>query len=203
MIFGIDVSSNNHTAPIDWALVAKAGVQFVCLKATEGADYTNPFYATDRDIIRAAGLELLHYHFDRADLGINALNEVNNFLTVVGQPRLGEPLAIDVEKPGDGLQNRITFEVNTIQQARGIRPLVYTRRNFAFDNQLNDNADLGQCGLWLAEYETAKFPDAISGWPFVAIWQFGQGPVPGIEGDVDFNLFNGTRQQFRAYGRAA
>ena len=46
--------------------------------------------------------------------------------------------------------------------------------------------------LWVAEYGVAE-PTLPSGWTFWDFWQHSEnGQVPGIQGDVDLNVFSGA-----------
>lgn len=94
----IDVSSNNHTAgeQLPWAAIKKLGYAAVMIKATEGADYVNPYLKADSAGAHEAGLEIGYYHF--AHPGIDtAKTECNHFWqTVKDLPRsLG--LSLDLE----------------------------------------------------------------------------------------------------------
>jgi hypothetical protein len=68
---GVDVAAFQHPvtaqfpqgAPIGWAQVARSGIQFAAIKATEGSYYVNPFYAADRAGARAARLAVIAYGF--------------------------------------------------------------------------------------------------------------------------------------------
>src|SRR5207249_2174140 len=69
-VAGIDISSHDHSVyPIEWAGVAASGVKFAYVKATEGAFYTNNYFATDYQAARNAGLYAGAYVFARPDLG--------------------------------------------------------------------------------------------------------------------------------------
>ena len=62
---GVDVASYQHPngEGINWARAAKAGVQFVAVKTTEGTYYRNPFALTDLAQAKAAGLSVMAYVF--------------------------------------------------------------------------------------------------------------------------------------------
>lgn len=59
-LFGIDVS--HHQGTIDWKKVKAAGVQYVFLKATEGATFVDKMYATNRAAAKAVGIPLSLIH---------------------------------------------------------------------------------------------------------------------------------------------
>src|SRR5205823_9556127 len=69
-VSGIDVSSHDHsTADINWAGAAAGGTAFTYVKATEGFSYVNPYFDTDYQAAKNAGLYAGTYAFGRPDLG--------------------------------------------------------------------------------------------------------------------------------------
>src|SRR5699024_12500027 len=49
--------------------------------------------------------------------------------------------------------------------------------------------------LWLAAYQN-HVPEPVGGWNQLTFWQRSDaGRVPGVNGPVDLNLFNGTESQ--------
>jgi GH25 family lysozyme M1 (1,4-beta-N-acetylmuramidase) len=60
-VLGMDVSS--YQGAVNWAKHAKAGKQFAYVKATEGTRYHNPYFRSQYDGSRAAGLIRGAYHF--------------------------------------------------------------------------------------------------------------------------------------------
>src|SRR5215469_3500545 len=62
---GVDVARWQHPngERINWTKVAKSGVQFAAIKATEGTYYRNPFALTDLAQAKAAGLSVVAYVF--------------------------------------------------------------------------------------------------------------------------------------------
>ncbi len=59
--YGIDVSA--HQGTIDWRRVARDGIAFAYVKATEGGDHTDAAFAANVDGARDAGIEVGAYHF--------------------------------------------------------------------------------------------------------------------------------------------
>ena len=62
---GIDVS--HWQGDIHWPAVADDGVRFAFMKATDGTDYVDPTFASNRARARASGLEVGAYHFAKPD----------------------------------------------------------------------------------------------------------------------------------------
>jgi GH25 family lysozyme M1 (1,4-beta-N-acetylmuramidase) len=99
----IDVSANNHPTdePIQWARVRAAGYGAVMVKATEGADYVNPWLARDANAASQAGLEVGYYHFAHPAATDSATQAEHALAAIDGLPRsLG--LALDLEV-GEGI----------------------------------------------------------------------------------------------------
>lgn len=204
---GCDLSNNNGA--IDTALLAKC-VDFALFKASEGTDFTDDYFGPNWYGAGVASLPRAAYHFGRP-FSNSGNAEALYFLNVLTQNGFnrGDVLALDLEEdpagdPGntaDLLAYTLDF-LRTIYGALGVRPLLYARTEYMARHNLTGNAELGQYGLWLADYQTDAYPDAPDPWPFVALWQYGSGQVPGVTGDVDLNVFAGSVDQFKKYGKA-
>ena len=62
---GVDVAAYQHPngAAINWGKVARSGISFAAVKATEGTYYRNPYALSDIKAARAAGLSVGAYVF--------------------------------------------------------------------------------------------------------------------------------------------
>ena len=61
----------------------------------------------------------------------------------------------------------------------------YLYFNWDFANSRLNLEELANCGFWFAMYDkTLDFPHRVDMWQYTAF-----GAVPGIEGDVDLNLW--------------
>lgn len=199
---GIDVASWQGAA-IDWPAVAGAGYGFALIKASEGVVYANPTFAPDWTGARAAGLVRAAYHYAQPDRN-SPQAEVGLFLTCLqagGGLATGDALALDVEAGSGDLLAWVQAWLAAVEAAVGFKPLLYSRTEFMAAHALLD-ASLADNGLWLAQYQSSQ-PPPPAPWAFVAIWQSGQGAVPGIAGPVDLDTFNGTRDQLLRYGKPA
>src|ERR1700682_1060803 len=84
---GPDVSSWQHPngASINWTLVKASGRSFAFIKATEDTIYTNPYFASDWQAVKAVGVNHGAYHFARPNSTPNsAAAQANYFISVVG-----------------------------------------------------------------------------------------------------------------------
>ena len=72
--------------------------------------------------------------------------------------------------------------------------MIYTYRYF-WREHLDDTDRFTRHPLWLAAYQSHE-PEPMGGWSHLTFWQRSEtGRVPGINGNVDLNLFNGTEAQ--------
>lgn len=180
---GIDVSSAQHPGgrEIDWSQVAGSGVWFAAIKATGEHGYTNPYYRTDWEQSRDAGVAVrCAYHFiDGRDPQVQA----QQFYGVVGPIGPGELVALDVEtSPGVGEMppEFVVPLLERIERLFGRTPLLYMG---AYYTAAGDPR-YDRFPLWLPSYGTNN-PKTVR--PYL-IHQYGStGRVPGVPGNVDVN----------------
>lgn len=199
-IAGIDCSSWQGSA-IDWNAVYAAGYVFALIKATEGTTYVNPDFQAQWQSASAAGLVPFAYHFALPDQN-RPQDEAAFFLDTVHklvEMPVGSGFANDLEAGSGDLFPFADGWATTVEGREGFSPFLYSRTTFMAAHGLLDQR-LTRCGLWLAQYQQTQ-PPAPAPWPVTAIWQSGQGSVPGITGLVDLNLFNGDLSQLKKYGK--
>ena len=86
--------------------------------------------------------------------------------------------------------------MDRVQAATGRVPIIYTGKYFWNDNV--GSGDFAGNPLWLAAYVSPcpSTPGAWGGW---SMWQYNDnGSIPGIAGNVDVDIFNGTIDQLDA-----
>ena len=206
-ILGIDVS--NWQGNIDWEQVKADGYTFAWAKSTEGMTYTDPMFFTNMENGLDANVIMGAYHFARPDNNTpqeDAANFLNIASAYIGNGFL--PPVLDLENPYSGGQAILLTDMFTseelsnwaqawmveVETQTGISPFIYINGNYA--NYLNSS--LTEYGLWFAQPdENLSPPVNIGTWDD---WEFKQyswwGDIPGIQGDVDLNIFNGTLQDF-------
>ncbi|WP_083828578.1 GH25 family lysozyme [Parafrankia sp. EUN1f] len=194
---GVDIASWQHpgSAPIDWNAVKGSGVAFTIVKATEGTEYTNPYFAADRDAAGLAGLTVGAYHYARPAAPIStAVDQARHFLAVTGLTRSAGHLApvLDLETTGGldpvALAAWTRAFLEEIETQTGRAPIIYTYRSFWTDH-MADTDDFALYPFWFAIYNNEDTPGWLpGGWSNWAIWQYSSsGDVPGIIGNVDMN----------------
>jgi len=199
---GPDVSRWQHGTPLSWTAVKASGQTFAFVKATEGASYTNPYFASDWAATRNAGLLHGAYHFARPSVG-SAVSQARRFIAVAGTARAqGDlPPVLDLEQSGGLSPAQLsTWTSQFLTETRrltGRTPIVYTYPNF-WRTAMAGTTAFTSYPLWIASYTSASTPlmPAWSKWTF---WQYSSSSiVPGIAGKADMNRFNGTLSDLRA-----
>ncbi|HCT14973.1 glycoside hydrolase family 25 protein [Corynebacterium nuruki] len=201
-VAGIDVSSHQHNeSPVsDWIAARGAGTGFVYVKATEGTDYVNPNWIGDVNLARTTGIRGGSYHYARpSDAPGDAAAQANTFATAtIGSPAPTLTPVLDLEESGglspEQLQSWVRDYLNVLKLRTGRDAVIYTYPNFWRD-AMGDTAEFSDHPLWIADYNGGSAPDLPGGWDNWTIWQTGSdGTVPGVEGPVDQNVFNGDAQ---------
>lgn len=159
-------------------------------KATEGTDFTDWTFASNRSKTLAGGWPFLGYHFLRSG---SIAAQVAHAQAVIGAD---QPLMLDVELAGDGSFPSYS-EVQEFMDLHGKVTLVYLPRWFWSGHWgspgLNSIASRG-AGLISSDYTT--YSDTGPGWnPYGGmtpiIWQHTATPL-------DTNAFQGTQDQLAA-----
>lgn len=190
---GLDISA--HNGAVDFDKVAAVGIEFVILKATEGATFKDKNFASNYRKARKAGLKAQAYHFFRFDVGgyVQALNLMHS----VRGRSLELPVVIDVEEwsnPRDhtttDILNRLQAMINTLE-AHGYKVMLYSNKD-GFEKFFSQQ--FAHYPLWLCSF--TGIPDAGN----MRLWQFSHvGRVNGVEGKVDLNTFNGSATDWKRW----
>ena len=196
-LIGIDVS--HFQGAVNWAEVRGAGCAFAFAKATESTSIVDSEFATNWNGIKAAGLVRGAYHFFRAEQ--DGVAQANHFLQTVQLEAGDLPPVIDIELndgvTGSALIAGVGNWIDTVAQATGMTPLIYTNTPF-WDEYMNDG--FGKFPLWIAHYTGAPAPQPLpKGWTNWTFWQYSQSlSIPGVNGNADHNRFNGAQADLQA-----
>ena len=191
---GVDVS--HHQAGVDWAALADADVHFVYLKATEGIDYLDPSFGESWRAAGEAGLLRGAYHMYRPE--DTPAEQAAWFLSVLREAGFGPgdlPPALDVERvrttdsiPREQLAAEALAWLSRVEIELGRKPLLYTNPTFWVE-KLEENHELTEYPLWLAEYRHEDPGPLELGWEEWTLWQHSQsGELPGVSKAVDLNV---------------
>jgi lysozyme len=196
-IHGIDVS--RYQRYISWPAVSSMEVLgiklgFCFIKATRGTGHVDPQFSRNWKKSKQAGMVRGAYHFFTPTQ--SGVEQARHFLRTVQFAPGDLPPVLDLEETGGVSPARLRKEallwLTTVERATGIRPILYTNVGF-YQRYLGSSFD--QYALWVAHYYQLRQPSISRGWTF---WQHSDvGRVNGIEGPVDFNVFNGDSTAFR------
>jgi lysozyme len=194
-ITGIDVS--NHTGKIDFKQLKAQSIDFVYLKATEGANYTDPSFETNYKGVKAQRIPVGAYHFFRFNKPGDAQAEV--FLAAIRQKKLDLPLVLDVEEWGNfgkknksSVINEIAVFIREVEKRTGRKIMLYSNES-GYKTYLA--ASFPNQPIWICSFSNP--PEIKSKWTF---WQHShKGKLKGTEGYVDLNTFNGGLSAWKAF----
>lgn len=195
-VLGIDVSEWQTVT--DWNAVRDAGVEFVMIRVgyrgygSGGSMQVDESAASHYAGAKAAGLKVGVYFFSQALTTLEAVEEAQFTLELIRDWELDMPVVFDWEFISDEARTaymealdltHITMAFcQTIEDA-GYEPMVYFNQNQSFS--LLQMERLTQYDFWLAMYsERMTYPYKLDMWQYSCT-----GAVPGIEGDVDLNLW--------------
>jgi lysozyme len=184
--YGVDVS--HYQGEIDWSAVAGDGISFAYIKATEGGDWVDEYFALNWSSAREHGLAVGAYHF--FTLCRTGRDQATNVLRVVPTDEADLPLAVDLEFPNncadrppvDELHRELDEFLDTLETATGRPVLVYVQDEF------DERYDiLGSFAGPRWERSILDRPDGVE-W---LVWQFIDfARVDGISGGVDLNVMS-------------
>ncbi len=195
---GIDVSYYQGT--VDWVKVRASGRRFAFARVSDGIDHPDKKFAENWPAMKAAGIVRGAYQFFRPAKDVDA--QVDLLVTKIaaaGGLEPGDlPPVLDLESdgglPASTVVARAKAWLAKVEAAFGVKPIVYTA---AFMSNIIGN-HFADYPLWVANYGAAC-PTMPSGWTEWKFWQDSdRGSVPGVNGNVDTNLFNGTLAQLEA-----
>jgi len=197
---GLDVFHGDGS--VDWEAVAKAGMEFAYVKATEGITVTDSLFAQNWKAMKAAGIMRGAYHFFHPVS--SAEDQADHFLKVMADFLPGDlPPALDLEEtsathdewPGIQSADRIGLVLRwlkRVEDTTGMKSVIYTRKGWVKDNLPGAEA-LNDHPLWVADFKSTETPLIPSQWSAWTFWQFSEtGTVPGINSKVDLDRFNGV-----------
>lgn len=209
---GFDCSQ--YQGDIDFAKAWADGYRFVIIRATFGcpdpgepdSKYIDPWFVKNITAARAIGFAIGIYHYSYPEYN-TPQNEAAFFARVVN-PYLqaGDFTNLDFEEnytrdPAGWSRQWL----DAVTQELGFKPLFYSflAKLKQYDWSTVINAGYG---LWLAQwtYKADGVYDTSQPWPFAAIMQWSDnGSISGITGRVDQDVFFGTIDELKKYGKPA
>ena len=204
-VHGIDVSK--FQGDIDWNAVANSGVEFAWIKASEGGDRLDNRFQANWAGAKAAGVAHGAYHF--VYWCRPPLEEMANFeqIAPVEQDALPPVLDVEATPTSPTCHKHLTEEsavadmkvmLDEMERHYGKRPIIYTTVDF-YEAILSGGA-LMDYPIWVRS--TKHHPAVKYGSRAWAFWQYqSDGQTPGINGNVDRDVFYGTKEQWDAFLR--
>lgn len=189
---GIDVSK--YQGNINWQKVAQdQKIQFVYVKASEGATRVDQKYSENIRKAREAGLKVGSYHYFIGRK--SAREQFVNFNRYVVRSQQDLIPMVDVEELGNRtvsrreLQRNLMDFMQLVKDEYGKYPLLYSQYGF-YNKQLAP--EFNRFYIFIARY--GKREPTLKGGGKYNIWQFTEkGHIDGIKTTVDLDRFaNGT-----------
>lgn len=186
---------------IDWEQAADAGVEFAIVRVggrgyTEGKLYEDTYF--DRNVQGAldAGLAVGAYFFSQAITVEEALEEARFVLERVRDYDLTMPVVFDWEMVSDSSARTNAIDSDTMNevalafcgaiQEAGYESMIYFNSYQGYVKY--DLSKLLDHSFWFAQYQAQP-----SFYYDFQMWQYSsKGSVPGIQGEVDMNLYFGA-----------
>lgn len=186
---GIDVSE--WQGNIDFGEVARAGIEVVYIRASEGRGYVDPYFRENYEKAKANGLRTGFYHFLTATNVAEAKEEAEFFVSNIKGLEPDCRLAMDFEV-FDGLDVSTINEISrvfleTVEKLSGKECVIYSdayNARTVFSKELAEDYP-----IWVADYFVEE-PENNGKWKFWVGFQYSdRGRVNGIDGNVDRDYF--------------
>ena len=198
-IHGIDIS--HYQGDIDWeqlrnqGMIDRCPVRFVMIKATEGANRTDPMFLDNFYNAREYGFTRGVYHF--YSVHSSAREQARFFLREVQLENGDLPPVLDVEHKPKGqsdeeFKQSVREWLQIVEDHYKVEPIIYTYYKFKL-RYLSDEV-FDQYPYWIAHYyvDSVEYRGAWKFWQYTDV-----GRLPGIKGYVDFNIYNGSYYDLR------
>jgi len=203
-VHGTDVSK--YQTSVDWHRARASGISFAFVKATEGGDRIDDMFDEHWRGTRAAGIPRAAYHFFY--FCRPAAEQARWFIRNVPKDPSAMPPVLDMEwnphsptcklrPPPETVRAEMTVFLNMVEKHYGKKPVIYTSVDFFDDNDLSTYRGYP---YWLRS--VAGHPREKYGSHPFTFWQYtGTGVVPGMRGNADINVFNGSEAAWNKWLR--
>jgi lysozyme len=189
-LWGLDLS--HYQEIVDWDMLVEQGPDFIFLKATEGVTLQDEKYLEHYNQLRKLKIPVGSYHF--FTYKTTGKDQAKNFLATAKYKQGDLPLVLDAEyaktmpPPATVVKELMAF-MKAVNTKYGTSPIIYCNFKY-YLTYLKGNIP-AKCKLWIVDYRGK--PDCV--WTF---WQTtDRFNVGGVKGKVDFNLYNGTFEDFK------
>lgn len=188
---GIDVS--DWQGYIDYSQVKNSGIEVVYIKSSQGNNIKDPYFEINYENAKANNLKVGFYHFLTATSVEEAEQQAAFFASVISGKQADCKLAMDYEQ-FDGIDTQLINQiaiafVQKVEELTKKQVIIYSD---LYNSENIFNSELASQGeLWIAYYGDYKNLENVnSSWnTFTGVQYTDQGNVPGINVNVDRNLF--------------
>lgn len=197
-VIGFDVSE--YQGNILWDQVKTVedtfDLSFVFIRATAGKDRVDKQFDYNWKQAKTNGFIRGAYHYYRPNE--NSIQQAALFIKTVQLQKGDFPPVLDIEnlpktQSIDSLKVGLKRWLKKVEAHYKVKPIIYSGERY-YKDFLKE--DFKEYTFWIANYNF--FVEHINDdWMF---WQFTEkGTVPGIEGPVDLNVYNGTPKMLRYF----
>ena len=192
---GVDVSA--HQGPIDWQAVKNSGIEFAIIRLGyrgygSGKLVEDEYAKQNLQAAKEAGLKIGAYFFSQALDIKEADEEIQFMLNMLADVYLDMPIVLDWEIPAEDARTK-DMDARTLTDIQlhfcgqmkkmGLQPMVYF--NWHQSENLYYLSELEEYPFWLALYQDRMtYPWKVEMWQWTS-----SGKVPGIQGNVDINVY--------------
>ena len=195
-IFGVDISNNNSIN--DLSTLKNNGVEYIYLKATEGATFVDSITPSRYTQAKNLGLKVGFYHFlvststpeSQAENAYNATKDYSHDLVFM----------LDIETNFSSLCDYVLRFINKWQELSDIEIGIYTYSGF-ISNLSSISNYIESRKLWIANY-TSSYSNVNTGFfNNVVGWQYTEnGTIGGFTGDCNYFNENCLANESKAGG---
>ena len=202
---GVDLSS--YQGDVDWEVLSKQDISFAFIKATEGSSYIDPKYKENIENALKTNLRVGVYHFFSFES--SGAQQAEHFIDTVAITENMLPPVVDIEYYADyksnppdkeSVQKNLKELLEKLESRYGMKPIIYATQS-SFKRYISGS--FSEYDIWIRDvYFTPKLNDNRE-WTF---WQYSDKEkldgYNGVEKYIDMNVFNGSLEEFRKYGKA-
>ena len=189
---GIDVS--DWQGYIDYSQVKNSGIDIVYIKASQGDNIKDPYFEINYENAKANNLKVGFYHFLTATTVEEAHQQATFFASVISGKEADCKLAMDYEQFNGVDREQINqIALAFIQKVKELTEKQVIIYSDLYNSESTFNSELASQGeLWIAYYgDYRNLENVNSSWnTFIGVQYTDQGNVPGINGNVDRDLFS-------------
>lgn len=185
--------SHYQVIPKDLHAARASGIVGVIHKATEGLRVRDAKAAARFALAREAGMLWGIYHFLRPD---NIVDQAKRFLAQTDIIDDDTLLCLDFEVKGVTGEEVLEF-LQYVEKNSGQKPVLYSGSYLKEIGGASKTRELADYRLWIPQYNKTG-PTLPKGYKSWWLWQYSdRGGVPGIDGNVDVNAYQGTERDLQ------